>query len=109
MHKLTCDIPPVGHHHGDCTEEQLQQCDTTEIGEYDQGLHIGAIFILLATSALGVMIPLLSGRLGNNPNSMAKTVMSKVFFIAKHFGTGILLSTALIVSRHTFLVMYTTH
>lgn len=108
-HELTTYYPStVGHHHGDCTAEQLASCDTTEIANYNKPLHIGAIFIVLVTSALGVIIPLVSGRrkgpVSHQENVDAQTgkgrgIMGNVFFVAKHFGTGIILSTAFIVSR----------
>jgi zinc transporter 1/2/3 len=92
----------VGHHHGNCSPEQLASCDTTSVSNYNKPLHIGSIFIVFVTSALGVIIPLVSGRgrgtKADDAVGKGKGIMGEVFFVAKHFGTGIILSTAFIVS-----------
>jgi zinc transporter 1/2/3 len=74
------------------------------------GLHIGAVFIILVTSGLAIMIPLLSSWLRKTEqinmdgfdsaaNFGHKTGWwGNIFFIARHFGTGIIISTAFIVS-----------
>jgi zinc transporter 1/2/3 len=74
------------------------------------GLHIGAVFIILVTSGLAIMIPLLSSWLRKTEqinmdgfdsaaNFGRKTGWwGNIFFIARHFGTGIIISTAFIVS-----------
>jgi zinc transporter 1/2/3 len=73
------------------------------------GLHIGAVFIILVTSGLAIMIPLLSSWLRKTEqinmdgfdsaaNFGRKTGWwGNIFFIARHFGTGIIISTAFIV------------
>lgn len=88
----------VGHTHGDCSGIDTS-CGVTSLGTYNQGLHIGAIFIVLVTSALGVMIPLISGRRRSGSASAAAALSetkplfrqnsfwSSLFFVAKHFGT----------------------
>lgn len=74
------------------------------------GLHIGSIFIVLVSSALGVGIPMVSGwaRRSNgqrvasgDPIAFGREAgfWASLFFVAKHFGTGIIISTAFIVSR----------
>ncbi|KAJ9115943.1 hypothetical protein QFC22_005086 [Naganishia vaughanmartiniae] len=97
----------VGHSHGDCSGIDTS-CGVASLGTYNQGLHIGAIFIVLVTSGIGVMIPLFSGRRRSGSTATAaklaeskplfsqNSFWSSVFFIAKHFGTGIILSTAFI-------------
>lgn len=69
------------------------------------GLHVGAIFIILVASALGVLIPVVSGWV-RNKNGERITAQpghstafgreagfrSSLFFLAKHFGTVSLLS-----------------
>lgn len=98
----------VGHTHGDCSHEQLA-CGRILMENYDMPLHIGSIFIILVTSAVGVMIPLLAGWTksgGKKTNSLDAGSFGKgvglfgnILFIARHFGTGIILSTAFIVSK----------
>lgn len=57
-----------------------------------------------------MIIPLVSGRKKTHRHSTAQEdvdaqtgvgrgIMGNIFFVAKHFGTGIILSTAFIVSR----------
>lgn len=67
------------------------------------GLHIGSIFIILVGSAIGVLIPIIAGwaRSGSQPLDAASWGRSlgfwpNVFFLARHFGTGIILSTAFV-------------
>ncbi|TIA72434.1 hypothetical protein E3P92_02317 [Wallemia ichthyophaga] len=84
-----------GHTHGDCSD----QCGSIDIGEYDQPLHIGAIFILLVSSALGVGLPIaFSG-------FKMRSFFSWGLFVVKHFGTGVILCTALIhLLFHAFVM-----
>lgn len=66
------------------------QCSAADVGEYDQTLHIVALFVVLVGSALGVVLPILAKRLLRNTLSQA------IFFAARHFGTGVFLATSLI-------------
>ena len=75
-------------------------------------LHIAAVFIVLITSGLGVLLPIISAWFRKtrsdsdsertlNHNSAADFgkgtgLWGNVFFVARHFGTGIILSTAFI-------------
>ncbi|KAJ9107656.1 hypothetical protein QFC21_001116 [Naganishia friedmannii] len=100
-------IVHVGHTHGDCSGIDTS-CGVASLGTYNQGLHIGAIFIVLVTSGIGVMIPLFSGRRRSGTAATAaklaeskplfsqNSFWSSLLFIAKHFGTGIIISTAFI-------------
>lgn len=54
------------------------------------GLRIGSIFIILAASFLGVMIPLISSQVKQ------LHMPDYVYFIAKYFGSGVICSTAFI-------------
>ena len=75
------------------------------------GLHIGSIFIVLVSSALGVGIPMISGwaRQSNgdkvssgDPIAFGRKAgfWASLFFVAKHFGTGIIISTAFIHCKY---------
>lgn len=95
-------LTAVGHTHGDCSDEQLA-CGRVLLEDYNMGLHIGAIFIILVGSAIGVLIPIIAGwaRSGSQPLDAASWGRSlgfwpNVFFLARHFGTGIILSTAFV-------------
>lgn len=76
------------------------------------GLHVGALFVILVTSGFGVLLPIISGwfRKRNTESSMdafqSSALFGKgvglwgnIFFILRHFGTGIIISTAFIVSH----------
>lgn len=84
-------------------------CGKILMENYNMGLHIGAIFIILVTSAVGVFIPLLAGwtKSGGKKTSTLDAgsfgrdvgFFGNILFIARHFGTGIIFSTAFIVSQ----------
>ena len=74
------------------------ECGAAHLGEYDLPLHIGAIFIVLATSGIGVGIPLITGWVRGRDGRKASEGDSAAFgagvgwvrngfFLARHFGT----------------------
>lgn len=65
-------------------------CDTGN--EYDgrMGLRIAAVFIILVTSFLGTWFPIFSWR------HRSTGVPEWAFFIAKYFGSGVIITTAFI-------------
>lgn len=68
------------------------QCGSGKTGHgYDLGLHVFALFLILAVSTGACAFPLLSRRLSQGGRSM-KTVI----FICQHFGTGVLMATAFV-------------
>ena len=69
-------------------------CETSN--EYDGriGLRISAIFVILFGSTLGAVLPVWAR---NDPQSSKKSkVPSWVFFVAKFFGSGVIVATAFI-------------
>ncbi|WWC90933.1 uncharacterized protein L201_005871 [Kwoniella dendrophila CBS 6074] len=113
----------VGHTHGDCSAEDLA-CGAILQEDFNMGLHVGALFIILVTSGLGAMIPLVTGwaRKRNQSDESLNTLTedhndhtafgrraglwSNIFFLAKHFGTGVILSTAFIHLLYHGFVMF---
>lgn len=107
-----------GHTHGECSS----RCNGIDLGEYDQDLHIVALFIVLISSLVGVLLPLFSASL------MSKKLFSSVFFAAKHLyvpfppshrasltffltnsGTGVIISTAFVhLLYHSFIMFANT-
>lgn len=69
-----------GHSHG---------CTSVE-GEYEVGLHVAAIFIILAASLIGTLIPLLGKRVP------ALRLPSYVYAVGKSTATGVVLAVAMI-------------
>lgn len=69
-------------------EEDLPPTCGEVIALGDRGLRIASIFIILAASLLGAILPIFSSRttLFRMPKS--------VFFICKHTGTGVIIATA---------------
>ncbi|BGP17101.1 hypothetical protein JCM10213_003880 [Rhodosporidiobolus nylandii] len=89
----TCTVHG-GHTHGDCSG----QCNNIDLGAYDLDLHIVALFIVLISSLIGVLLPLISS------SFMSRKIFSSIFFAAKHFGTGVIISTAFIhLLYHAFI------
>ncbi|KAF2454245.1 ZIP zinc transporter-domain-containing protein [Lineolata rhizophorae] len=76
-------------------EGPAPSCD--DGNEYDgrMGLRISAIFVILVGSTLGAMFPVFAKR------HKSVGVPEWAFFIAKYFGSGVIIATAFIhVSRH---------
>jgi zinc transporter 1/2/3 len=69
--------------------ESERTCDATT-RDYNIPLRIGLLFVILATSAFGVFLPILTTRF----NVISQT--NVIFVILKQFGTGIVLSTAFV-------------
>ncbi|RGB34153.1 Zinc/iron permease [Rhizophagus diaphanus] len=87
--------------HGDQSAESTGEAGALTAGEcssgsefdertYNLGLHIGALFIILATSSLGSFLPVMSKKFPKFK------VPSYIFFFCKHFGTGVIVATAFI-------------
>ena len=63
-----------------------------EVRDYERnlGLRIGSVFIVLVTSSIGVLLPILFQKLPIGP------AYGYILMILKQFGTGIIISTAFI-------------
>ncbi|KAF2161691.1 hypothetical protein M409DRAFT_58778 [Zasmidium cellare ATCC 36951] len=58
------------------------------------GLRISSIFVILVGSALGAIVPVYAAR--SRGTSKDLKVPEQVFFVARYFGSGVILATALI-------------
>lgn len=69
-------------------QENLPSVCGEDVDHGNRGLRIASIFILLAASLLGALLPIVSSRttLFRMPRS--------IFFICKHVGTGVIIATA---------------
>ncbi|EEU46264.1 uncharacterized protein NECHADRAFT_38445 [Fusarium vanettenii 77-13-4] len=66
--------------------------------DYNIGLRVGLLFVILATSAIGVFGPILL-------HKMMPTKLNLVLIVLKQFGTGIIISTAFVhLFTHAFLM-----
>jgi zinc transporter 1/2/3 len=63
-------------------------CDAPK-RDYNVNLRVGLLFVILATSALGVFLPILL-------RQWMPKKLSLVFIVLKQFGTGIIISTAFV-------------
>ncbi|PWN52432.1 Zinc/iron permease, partial [Violaceomyces palustris] len=97
----------AGHSHGPSAE---YGCGLAPLEAYDLPLHIGALFILLVASTIGTFVPIFlqpaakAGEEGSKPSSPLKRCVEYAFFICRHFGTGVILSTAFIhLLSHAFI------
>lgn len=62
--------------------------------EYNVPLRVGLLFVILTTSAIAVFFPILTARFSRIKND------GIIFVILRQFGTGVIISTALVhVSR----------
>ncbi|PLN81096.1 putative plasma membrane low affinity zinc ion transporter [Aspergillus taichungensis] len=74
-------------------EEESGPAPACETGnEYDgnMGVRISAIFVILVGSSFGALFPILARRFGDSK------IGSWLFFIAKYFGSGVIIATAFI-------------
>ncbi|KAJ2607900.1 hypothetical protein H4S08_004657 [Coemansia sp. RSA 1365] len=71
-------------------ESDEVECYAAGVEDWNKGLHIGAIFIVLATSGLGVYLPVLGHYIPQL--HIPRTAMT----LGKHLGTGVIIATALV-------------
>lgn len=64
--------------------------------DYNVGLRVGLLFVILVTSGMGVFLPILA------THFTTMTTESVIFSMLKQFGTGVILSTAFV---HVCLVL----
>ncbi|KAI8374123.1 ZIP zinc transporter-domain-containing protein [Radiomyces spectabilis] len=77
----------AGHSHGS------ESCEAEAIENYDMGMRVGSIFILMVTSAVGIFAPIILHRI--HPYSKGD-IRDWILTVAKFFGTGVILATAFI-------------
>jgi len=68
--------------------DEVPACEHTENDSSRFGLRIASIFVILVGSALGAIAPIMLAR------SSSMRVPKLAFFIAKYFGSGVIISTA---------------
>ena len=84
----------AGHSHG---PSELYGCGLAPLEDYNLPLHIGTVFILLVSSAIGAFLPILVYTAGGATSQNKRGRWAdEVFFICRHFGTGVLISTAFV-------------
>ncbi|EAQ93858.1 hypothetical protein CHGG_02093 [Chaetomium globosum CBS 148.51] len=66
-------------------------CGSGKKGSYDTGIHVFALFLILALSTLSCGFPLFSQRL-----SKGSKRQRNIIFLCQHFGTGVLMATAFV-------------
>ncbi|KAJ2800391.1 hypothetical protein H4R20_004079 [Coemansia guatemalensis] len=82
--------------HGGAAEEEHDhefdeaECYAAGVEDWNKGLHIGAIFIVLVTAGLGVYLPVLGHYIPQL--RIPRTAMT----LGKHLGTGVIIATALV-------------
>ncbi|KAI9496268.1 ZIP zinc transporter-domain-containing protein [Zychaea mexicana] len=80
----------AGHSHGPTS---LEDCVAITGDEYNVGLRVGAIFIIMAATVIGVFAPIVLHRI--RPYSQG-SVRHWILTVGKFFGTGIILGVAFI-------------
>ncbi|BDD64157.1 hypothetical protein MPDQ_000573 [Monascus purpureus] len=66
-------------------------CDTGNGYDGRMGLRISSIFVIMVGSTFGALFPIVASRMGANTG-----YLSWAFFIAKYFGSGVIIATAFI-------------
>ncbi|KAK4097445.1 Zinc/iron permease [Parathielavia hyrcaniae] len=66
-------------------------CGSSQKGSYDTGIHVFALFLILALSTLACGFPLFSQRLTKGSKRQRN-----IIFLCQHFGTGVLMATAFV-------------
>ncbi|KAF8940467.1 Zinc/iron permease [Dissophora ornata] len=64
--------------------------DTANKNEYNTGLHVASVFIILASSTAGVFMPVIASKF------RALRISGRVLTLGKQFGTGVILATGFI-------------
>jgi zinc transporter 1/2/3 len=72
------------------TSPSTPECDTGNAFDGRIGLRVSAIFVILVGSLFGAVFPVLARHLGGSG------IPSWAFFIAKYFGSGVIIATAFI-------------
>ncbi|KAK7431543.1 high-affinity Zn(2+) transporter zrt1 [Neonectria magnoliae] len=86
-----------------CTGSESESAESESTCEapsrdFNIGLRVGLLFVILATSSIGVFGPILLFR-------MMPTKLNLIFIVLKQFGTGIIVSTAFVhLFTHAFLM-----
>ena len=75
------------------------ECATIPIEEYKVGLHVGAIFIVVACSLLGSMSPVAF-------KSLKSKTGATILMIGRAFGGGTILATGFIHSMFSFSFVF---
>lgn len=75
----------------DDTDTSRPQCGSGEKGEYNTGLHVFALVLILLLSTLSCGFPLFSRRA-----MKGSKLQLKIIFFSQHFGTGVLMATAFV-------------
>lgn len=78
----------VEHCVGDNEKETAPSCNAPN-RDYNIGLRVGLLFVIMATSALGVFGPILL-------HQVLPRKLSLIFTLLKQFGTGVIISTAFV-------------
>jgi zinc transporter 1/2/3 len=71
----------------------MSECENVELAEYDMGLHIASVFLIIGVSAIGTLIPVLG-------KTKFFQMDKYLFLVIKCFGIGVILATSFI---HMFI------
>ncbi|KAJ2360005.1 hypothetical protein H4S01_005915 [Coemansia sp. RSA 2610] len=83
----SADTPALGHSH---MRDDPAECLAAGVENWDQGLQIGGVFIILALSLAGAMLPVVC------KHTKWLQASTRVFTVGKFFGAGVILATAFV-------------
>ncbi|KAK4246166.1 Zinc/iron permease [Corynascus novoguineensis] len=88
MHQRLHQQLLVGREGGGDAAEAVPECEVSPASTDHWGLRIASIFVIFVGSAIGALLPIFLAR------TSRLRVPKLCFFIAKYFGTGVILATA---------------
>ncbi|KAG1050900.1 hypothetical protein G6F43_006860 [Rhizopus delemar] len=74
-------------------ENTTNECVREDLSNYNLGLRIGALFIILATSAIGIFTPIALHKVSPYTKGSSR---DWILTMGKFFGTGVILATAFV-------------
>ncbi|KAF2459183.1 ZIP zinc transporter-domain-containing protein [Lineolata rhizophorae] len=86
----------VEHCVGASSAETTTSCDSPPDRDYDIPLRIGLLFVMLITTALGVLAPILLTSLPAFRGAHPPASLRAATLLVRQFGTGVIVSTAFI-------------
>ncbi|KAI1930153.1 low-affinity Zn(2+) transporter zrt2 [Ophidiomyces ophidiicola] len=75
---------------------QVPICNTGNEFNGDMALRISAVFVMLIGSLLGALVPVLARQDPYGENTRKSRILAWVFFVAKFFGSGVIIATSFI-------------
>ncbi|KAJ1798147.1 hypothetical protein LPJ59_002692, partial [Coemansia sp. RSA 2399] len=80
----------LARRHGAARDDETTDCSASGVEDWDKGLHIGAVFIVMVVGGLGSFLPVVGQFVP------ALHIPAVALTLGKFLGTGVIIATALI-------------